>query len=219
MSPRAAPRLVVAVALAVIAAIACLLAHAGPARATEPPGPLTLAACLRLAEHNAPVVQAQAARLQAAAGALALARTAPNPVASYTAQDLGTPALLHQAQLAYPLFFGVARAPAVRAARVGQAEAEALVAEDLRRLHLAMGRAYYGDPVPPGTSYDRRCRLEEVARKMKQRGFFHRLLWNHPDVIRGGRDCFLTPLGAAAVAVLDAPAPRRVRPATGKRRP
>lgn len=77
----------------------------------------------------------------------------------------------------------------------------------------------HGDPVPPGTSYDRRCRLEEVARKMKQRGFFHRLPWNHPDVIRGGRDCFLTPLGAAAVAVLDAPAPRRVRPATGKRRP
>lgn len=123
-----------------------LMLLGGPAGA-EPPlregEAVTLARCLRLAADNAPLVQAQAARLRAAQGGLTQAGTLPNPVASYTAQDLGTPVLLHQAQLGFPLLAGLLRGPATRAARAGVQEAQAQVAEEQRLLRLRVGSAFH----------------------------------------------------------------------------
>lgn len=60
----------------------------------------------------------------------------------------------------------------------------------------------HGDPVPSGTPYERRCRIEEVARKMQRRGFISILTYSHPDVIAGGGQYQLTHIGKAALAAL-----------------
>ncbi len=53
-----------------------------------------------------------------------------------------------------------------------------------------------GEPVPPGTSYERRHRVEEAARKMQRRGFFTSL----PFAGRG--QYRMTRLGKAALKAL-----------------
>lgn len=60
----------------------------------------------------------------------------------------------------------------------------------------------HGDPVPPGTPYERRCRIEEVARKMQRRGFISILTYSHPEVIAGGGQYLLTHIGKTALAAL-----------------
>jgi hypothetical protein len=59
-----------------------------------------------------------------------------------------------------------------------------------------------GEPVPKGTSYEKRCRIDEVARKMQRRGFITSLPYNHPSVIAGRGQYLLTRLGKAALRAL-----------------
>lgn len=55
---------------------------------------------------------------------------------------------------------------------------------------------------PPGTTYERKFRVRDVANKLKDRGFITSLPYNHPDVIAGGGQDRLTRLGKAALKAL-----------------
>lgn len=119
--------------------------RADPAAAPEAlRRPLTLEDCLRLAEAAAPTAAGFRARLLQAQADVTTARTWPNPLAAYTAQDLGDPArTLHQQTLSYPLLFAYTRTAQLAAARAGQARTEAAVDADRRLLRIEVGRAYY----------------------------------------------------------------------------
>lgn len=110
--------------------------------------PLLLPRCIELALRDVPTVQQQRARLQAAEATEVLARTIPNPVFSYTAQDLGlvTPngsALLHQQALSFPILFAYTRRKEAQAARAARAQAGALVEEEQRQIRRSVARSYF----------------------------------------------------------------------------
>ncbi|MGE0711101.1 MAG: TolC family protein [Planctomycetota bacterium] len=117
-------------------------ARAG-ATATDWSRPLTLARCLRLAEENAPTAQVFAARIAAARAELTAAETLPNPTLALLWQDIGLKNDVQQALLGLRPFSLWRRGAAERAASASLSASEAGVADERRRLHLAVGRAYY----------------------------------------------------------------------------
>lgn len=129
-----------------------LFSSRAAAEAVEPralTSPLTLLDCVRLAESNAPTAAVRQGRVRVDAGQLSQARTWPNPIYTYTAQDLalqsadGVPALLQQHTLTLSPFFAYARAQEARVAS-RQLERAQAASEDERRLQrLLTGRAYY----------------------------------------------------------------------------
>lgn len=111
--------------------------------------PLSLADCVELAEHNAPLLMAQQARALDAKAQLSAAKTLPNPIVSYLAQDLGlhnaagAPQLLHQAMISVPLLRGIVTAQEARAASAQRDSTEQALAEERRQLRLAVGRTFF----------------------------------------------------------------------------
>jgi outer membrane protein TolC len=86
--------------------------------------------------------------VRAAEALIIQARTLPNPVFTYTAQDLGLktpvgPALLHQLTLSVPILIAYLRTQEARVARAALEQAAAQADEDRRQLRLLVGRAYY----------------------------------------------------------------------------
>jgi hypothetical protein len=61
----------------------------------------------------------------------------------------------------------------------------------------------FGEVVPTGTPYERRCRIINAADKMRRRGFLVSLPHNHPDVIAGNGQYRLTRLGKTALRALE----------------
>lgn len=128
-----------------------VLTTARPASADPPrwaDEPLGLEQCIDHALHDAPTEQRLQARLRAAESLLIQARTVPNPVFSYTAQDLGLqtpsgPALLHQQLISYPILIAYLRTQEASVARAAMAQTAAQTDEERRQLRLAVGRAYY----------------------------------------------------------------------------
>lgn len=113
--------------------------------ATEP---LSLDQCLERALHDPPTEQNLRARVRAAEALLTQARTVPNPVFSYTAQDIGLktpagPALLHQLTLSLPILAAYLRTQEARVAHAAMDQASAQADEDRRQIRLLVGRAYY----------------------------------------------------------------------------
>ncbi|MFO0579746.1 MAG: TolC family protein [Polyangia bacterium] len=109
--------------------------------------PLTLGRCVELALQDGLTVQALRARVQAAEAAVTTAQTPPNPVFTYTAQDLGlvTPsglALLHQQALSLPILAAYTRQKEAQVVRAALAQVSASAAEERRQLRRAVGRAY-----------------------------------------------------------------------------
>lgn len=134
----------------------CLGLALGSSRAmadpTEPrvlSGSLSLRDCVHLAETNAPVEAAQRGRVHVAEAQLSLARTWPNPLYTYTAQDIavqsqdGVPALLQQHTLTLSPFFAYARAEEARVASRQLERTQAALEDERRQLRLLTGRAYY----------------------------------------------------------------------------
>jgi len=128
--------------------------HAAPwARTTAaaPPWaaePLSLGRCVELALADVPSEQARQARLAAAKALLVQAKTIPNPLFSYTAQDIGLagasgPALLHQQALSFAPLYGYRASQEAKLAAAQVAQVAADIEEDRRLLRLAVGRAYY----------------------------------------------------------------------------
>lgn len=110
--------------------------------------PLSLEQCLERALQDPPTEQNLSVRVRAAEALLTKARTVPNPVISYTAQDIGlkTPAgsaLLHQLTLSLPILAAYLRTQEARVARAAMDQASAQVDEDRRQIRLLVGRAYY----------------------------------------------------------------------------
>ncbi len=111
--------------------------------------PLSLADCVELAEHNAPLLMSQQARALDAQAQLSTAKTLPNPIVSYLAQDIGlhnaagTPQLLHQAMISIPLLRGIVTAQEARTASAQRDSTQQALAEELRQLRLAVGRAFF----------------------------------------------------------------------------
>lgn len=111
--------------------------------------PLSLADCVALAEHNAPLLMSQQARALDAQAQLSAAKTLPNPIVSYLAQDIGlhnaagTPQLLHQAMISFPLLRGIVTAQEARTASAQRDSTQQALAEELRQLRLAVGRAFF----------------------------------------------------------------------------
>lgn len=135
--------------------ISCVLAQLGaadPARADPalPPWagePLSITRCAELALRDAPTQQLLSARIRSAEAAVKLARTVPNPVFSYIAQDLGLvtpggPALLHQQALSFPILFAYARQKEAQVAQAALLQTTAAVTEERRQIRRAVGRAY-----------------------------------------------------------------------------
>ena len=110
--------------------------------------PLTLADCVRLAERGEPVVLLQKAQKLGAAALVEQARTLPNPIVSYVAQDVGLqgangPLLLHQATVGFSPFVALLRIQETRAAFAGQQQTIAAIEVERRKLRDAVGRAFY----------------------------------------------------------------------------
>lgn len=109
--------------------------------------PLSITRCAELALRDAPTQQLLGARIRAAEAAVKLARTIPNPVISYTAQDLGLitpggPALLHQQTLSFPILFAYTHTKEAQVAQTALVQTAATIAEERRQLRRAVGRAY-----------------------------------------------------------------------------
>lgn len=124
------------------------LARAEDAVASELAAPLSLDACVKLAQQSTPQQLVERARLLDAEGQLKQARTLPNPTLSYAAQDLGLqnqgePLLLHQAQLGFPPLLALLRIQESQAASAGRQRTMAANQEDHRQLKRAVGRAFY----------------------------------------------------------------------------
>ena len=92
-----------------------------------------------------------------------------------------------------------ARNVAARAYRFDPNEASKL--GELQRAILQSVQERHS-PYPPGTTYERKYRVRDVADKMERRGFFVTLPYNHPDVVAGGGSYRLTRLGKAALKAL-----------------
>lgn len=110
--------------------------------------PMRLEDCIQRALADEPTAQLLRARQLAAEALLQKARTLPNPVFAYTAQDIGVqtatgPALLHQLQISHPVLVSYLRTQEARVARAAREQAEAQIAEDRRQIRLAVGRAYF----------------------------------------------------------------------------
>lgn len=112
-------------------------------------GSLSLLDCVRLAESNPPTESAQRGRVGVAAAQLSQARTWPNPIYTYTAQDIalqtmdGVPALLQQHTLTLSPFFAYVRAQEATVASRQLERTQASVDDERRQLRLLTGRAYY----------------------------------------------------------------------------
>lgn len=132
------------VALWLAAPVASALAET-PSWAAQP---LDLDQCIERALKDAPTDQTLRARVRSAEALLIQAHTAPNPVFSYTAQDIGLqtpigPALLHQHVLSYPILIAYLRTQEANVARAAIAQVTAQTDEDRRQIRLNVGRAYY----------------------------------------------------------------------------
>lgn len=137
-------------------ALALALLLAGPrARAFEPEAALpswsaevlTLERCVELALQDGPTQKMLRARNATAEAEEISVRTVPNPIFSYTAQDLGLvtpsgPALLHQQAVSFPILFFYTRQKAAQVARAARTQASALVDEERRQLQRTLGRSY-----------------------------------------------------------------------------
>lgn len=136
-----------ALALAAVLVIPAL-AKADEAIFSALAAPLSLDACVKLAQQSTPQQLTERARLYDAAGQLKQARTLPNPTMSYVAQDLGLqnqggPLLLHQAQLGLSPLLALLRIQESQAASAGQQSTMAANQENHRQLKRAVGRAFY----------------------------------------------------------------------------
>lgn len=129
-----------------------LLGASDPARADPalPPWaeePLSITRCAELALRDAPTQQLLSARIRSAEASVKQARTVPNPIFSYTAQDLGLvtpagPALLHQQALSFPILFAYTRHKEAQVAQAALVQTTAAVAEERRQIRRAVGRGY-----------------------------------------------------------------------------
>lgn len=131
-----------------VALVSPALAVADEAAVSDFATPLSLEACVKLAQQSKPQQLAERARLLDAEGQLKQARTLPNPMLSYVAQDLGLqsqggPLLLHQAQLGFPPLLALLRIQESQAASAGRQRTMAANQEDHRQLKRAVGRAFY----------------------------------------------------------------------------
>lgn len=135
--------------LILLGALLAASANAGadpmPAWAHEP---LTLSRCVELALQDVVTDSLLRARIGTAEALAMQAHTVPNPVASYTAQDIGLstpagPALLHQVMLSVPLLYAYTRHKDARIAAAELQRVSASVDEDRRLLQLTIGRAYH----------------------------------------------------------------------------
>ena len=136
-----------ALALAAVLVIPSL-ARADEAVVSDLAVPLSLEACVKLAQQSTPQQLAERARLLDADGQLKQARTLANPTLSYVAQDLGLqnqggPLLLHQAQLGFSPLLALLRVQESQAASAGRQRTIAANQDDQRQLKRAVGRAFY----------------------------------------------------------------------------
>ena len=139
--------LALALALAAVLVIPAL-ARADEAVVSDLAVPLSLEACVKLAQQSTPQQLAERARLLDADGQLKQARTLANPTLSYVAQDLGLqnqggPLLLHQAQLGFSPLLALLRVQESQAASAGRQRTIAANQDDQRQLKRAVGRAFY----------------------------------------------------------------------------
>jgi outer membrane protein TolC len=111
--------------------------------------PLSVAQCIRLAQASLPTQRTQQGRLHAAEAQLTQARTWPNPIYTYTAQDIalqtasGAPLLLQQHTLSFQPLFAYAKQQEASVARANLERTAATLDEERRQISLAVGRAYY----------------------------------------------------------------------------